>query len=507
MDMARALSQNRAYYHSFRSPFPIRNRCAGVEVSSGDRNSGLGLFVTQSLKPSDIVIQVPTKLTLSVDSPKDYNAVMERELFPSDPKAYRNAPWWAALSVQLNYYDRVNPNNARAGGTSMGPWVRSLPRVYYTPIHWSESSLSELQYRPTTEAVSLQKRLWRAQYDALASASSVFASKVSYDDFVWGCETARSRAFSGAYSGSAFNPVPYATVTALVAAYVGLGIGSWEQAANGAAMVVCGSILKDFVLPKLLKVQKYVICPLIDMANHVGVGATGTVSFEYFSDGFSLSATPEVGTTTSGVGYEMFIQYGPRSNDQLLQYYGFVETDNAHDVYILPPIREWDIGALEKACGRVVRPGRLEKLDRAGLLGRGGIPPDANASLVPTSSAEVANDIRGVVLTRAGGIDPAVIQAVRALISTDGEWEEAREAIGNFAAQVSSDNERAARMVVRRAMEIELDGKATTIKEDENLLMVLGGRSGGGVDAEEMLPVAFRLEKKKLLREAIQNMR
>ena len=200
----------------------------------------------------------------------------------------------------------------------MGPWMHSLPRRYNTPIHWSESSLAELQYRPATDAVALQRRAWKREYDALASSSPVFASKVSYSDFVWGCETARSRAFSGAYSGSAFNPVPYATVSALVAAYVGLGIGSWEQAANGAAMVVCGSILKDFVIPKLLKVQKYVICPLIDMANHAGVGATGTVSFEYFSDGFSLSAATS-GPGTSR-GSEMFIQYGPRSNNQLLQY-------------------------------------------------------------------------------------------------------------------------------------------------------------------------------------------
>jgi hypothetical protein len=475
-------------------------RCAGVEVSPGDRNSGLGLFLTQSPKPADIVIQVPTRLTLSVESPRDYNAVMERELFASDPKAYRNAPWWAALSVQLNYYDKVNPNNARAGGTGMGPWMNALPRAYDTPIHWSESSLMELQYRPTTEAVALQRRLWREQYDALASASSVFASRVSYDDFVWGCETARSRAFSGAYSGSAFDPVPYATVSALVAAYVGLGIGSLEQAANGAAMVVCGTILKDFVLPKLLKVQKYVICPLIDMANHAGTGATGTVSFEYFSDGFSLSATSEPGATR---GSEMFIQYGPRSNDQLLQYYGFVERDNVHDVYILPPIREWDIGALEEACGRKVGPGRLEKLDRAGLLGRGGVADPRSSS--PTD-AEAANDIRGVVLTRAGGVDPAVVQAARALISSDDEWEEAGEAIGNFAAQVSPENERAARTAVRRAMEMELERKTTTIEEDENLMKAFNGK-GGGVDAEDMLPVAFRLEKKKLLQEAIRNMR
>merc|ERR1719329_1328558 len=101
------------------------------------------------------------------------------------------------------------------------------------------------------EAVALQKRAWKKEFENVRQAASKdFLSKVSFEDFVWGCETARSRAFSGAYSGSAFNPIPYATVTVLVAVYVALGIGSIEQAANGAALVICGSILKDFVVPK-----------------------------------------------------------------------------------------------------------------------------------------------------------------------------------------------------------------------------------------------------------------
>jgi hypothetical protein len=489
------------------------------------------------------VIQVPTKLTLSVESPKDYNAVIERELFPSDPKVYRDAPWWAALSVQLNYHDKIviiptttttdNSANNRGGGpgggtttTDMGAWMRTLPRKYDTPIHWSESSLGELQYRPAIDAVSIQKRTWRREYDTLASSSpDLFGSRVSYPDFVWGCETARSRAFSGAHSGRAFDPVPFATASALAAAYVGLGVGSWEQAANGAAMVACGSVLRDFVVPKLLRARRYVICPLIDMANHAGVGATGTVSFEYFSDGFSLSSS----SSSSNIGSEMFIQYGPRSNDQLLQYYGFVERDNAHDVYILPPIREWDIFELERACGRKVGPGRLEKLDRAGLLGGGRADDDAaddddspssssSSSSSPRrrtttttttgdSATEAANDIRGVVLTRAGGIDPAVVQAVRALISTEGEWEDAAEAIGNFASPVSPENERAANAAIRRAMEMELESKATTIEEDESLLTTTTTDDDDDDDGMMLLPVAFRLEKKKLLREAIRNMR
>eukprot|EP00804_Cyclotella_cryptica_P029771 CCRYP_020940-RA/>CCRYP_020940-RA protein AED:0.05 eAED:0.05 QI:35/1/1/1/1/1/3/54/592 len=468
---------------------------AGIELSSADK-SGLGLYATQPLSPNAILIQVPTKLTLSVESPKDYNKVMEQTFFPSNPKLYRNAPWWACLSIQLNYYDKINPTSQQ-GNTSLQPWMDSLPRVYDTPLHWEPSTLHDLHYPPILEAISLQKSKWKHQYDTLASQSPEFATQIPYPDFVWGCETARSRAFSGAYSGSAFNPIPYATVAVLVATYLALGMGTVEQAANGAALVVCGTILKDFVLPKLLKVQKYVICPLIDMANHVGVDAGGNVAFEYFSDGFSLSVLG------SGVdmGSEVCIQYGPRNNDQLLQYYGFVEKDNVHDIYILPPIRQWDIGALEVACGRKVGPGRLEKLDRAGLLGR-----ESNIQLSDSSSdGDAANEIGGVVLTRATGIDPAVIQAMRALVSSDEEWENAGEAIGNFATQVSPENERAARLAIKRAMELELESKPTTVEEDENLLQIMNAKSGG-VEMEELLAVMFRLEKKKLLKEAIRKM-
>lgn len=199
-----------------------------MEISSGKgNNSGLGLFLTRSIKSNDIVLQVPSKLTLSVESPKDYNAVIEKELFQDCPKVYRNLPWWAALSVQLNYHDKINPMHQRSGGVDMTPWIQSLPRQFDTPIHWSESTLiNELQYRPTIEAVALQKRTWREQYDTLAIASTDFASKVSYTSFIWGCETARSRAFSGGYSGSAFNPIPYVTVSVLVTAYVSLNVGS-----------------------------------------------------------------------------------------------------------------------------------------------------------------------------------------------------------------------------------------------------------------------------------------
>lgn len=318
---------------------------------------------------------------------------------------------------------------------------------------------------------------------------------MTWEDFVWGCECARSRAFSGGYTGAPFNPLIYAFTLLLVTGYVGLNLGTLEQAANGAALVFCASVIRDFVLPKFFRLKKYVICPVIDMCNHKSTGTTANVAYEFFADAYSLSMTQPATN-----GEEIFISYGSRSNDQLLQYYGFVETDNPHDVYIMPPLREWDIAALEKKCGSAFAAGRLEKLERAGLLGKA---IDSPLEMQEDDGLESAGNPRGgVVLTRAVGIDPAVIQALRALVSTDNEWEAAGEAVGNFAAEVSAENERSARLAAHTAVELELATKATTLEEDEEMLR-RAVTSKSGLEPEAKLALEFRIEKKKLLREIL----
>lgn len=40
-------------------------------------------------------------------------------------------------------------------------------------------------------------------------------------------------------------------------------------------------------------------------------------------------------------GDHAFVSYGPVSNDDLLQYYGFVERDNPSDAYVLEDMGKW----------------------------------------------------------------------------------------------------------------------------------------------------------------------
>ena len=251
---------------------------------------------------------------------------------------------------------------------------------------------------------------------------------------------------------------------------------------------------------------------MIDMTNHKSIGFQADVSFEYFTNAYSLAtskSSPVVST-----GEQVYISYGARSNDQLLQYYGFIEKDNPNDVYVMPPIREWDVSKLEQACGRQFVSGRLATLDSVGLLGKmtGAEESDSNNNNNNNNNSNMdgfANPLGGVVLTAMQGIDPAFMQALRALVSTEKEWEAAGGMIGSFATENSggTENEKCARLVAKTAIQLELTSKPTTLLEDMDKIkgidllerMDMGGR-------DEILALMFRIEKKKLLTKCIETL-
>lgn len=476
----------------------------GVNVSDENTVGGLGLVSTRDLKKDDILIQVPTAMTIQSSSDVE-NGVVNR-------RVYQEAAWWARLSLQLHSLKTKAQSTETEETTNYEPWLESLPRQLNTPIHWKEDMLKEMQYSQMIQSVEAQKTLWKDQYQTILTSSSDddddtsnHPVSLSYEEFIWGCEMARSRAFSGSYSGAAFNPAPFLFTLVFMTVYLGLNIGTLDQAANGAGVVLCGIVFKDFIFPKLFKnksqKKNYVICPVIDMANHQSyTGLNNVVAFEYFANAYSLSSTTTKEDGSLSKDKELFISYGPRSNDQLVQYYGFVEVDNPNDVYIMPPLRQWDIAALEKACGRTFSPGRLQKLDKAGLLGIEGTKFDLEAE----------NRGGGVVLSRTEGLDPAVLTALRVLVSSQEEWMAAGEAIGNFASDNSggATNEQLARLAAVTALQQELDSKPTTLEQDIQLLRQIKQTNILDDDDKEQTQLAleFRMEKKKLLKETIQSL-
>lgn len=231
----------------------------------------------------------------------------------------------------------------------------------------------------------------------------------------------------------------------------------------------------DLVLPKLFPTKRYVICPMIDMTNHQSATPPNAkVAYEFFGNAYSLALTQPVNDANA----EICISYGERSNDQLLQYYGFVEPNNPHDVYVLPPMGEWDLQVLlEGLVSSNIPPGRLAALDKVGLL-----------------------STEGVVVTRRDGLDPSALRALRVLLASPSEWEAAGEAVTAMTdAATSAETEACVRKAARALLEAELAAKPTTLAQDRLLL----GRSN---DVEERLAIAFRIEKKMVLTEAIQRL-
>lgn len=445
----------------------------GVEIQvkdidlKSDPTSGLGWRAGETLGNDQVVLLVPSSEALTVSD----SGPTEPQVFQmaKDSSQLRKLPWYCHFSLYLHY---LKTNSLKT------PWLESLPQQLDTVWHWSAAERAELQYTPLSDAVQRQEAQWKNLYNKVKEAGVT----IEWIDFVWGCEIARSRAFSGS-TPPAFNPAIYAFTLLLIIGYIALGLGTIEQAANGAGVVVSVSILNDFVVPKLFPSKAYSICPMIDMANH-NTYPNANVSFEYFANSFSLATTLAIRK-----GEEVLISYGERSNDQLLQYYGFCMPSNRHDVYLLPPLSEWDIGAMEEATGRKVQSGRLGKLERAGLLG--------GRAVIDDDEDEGNQNSRGSVVITDDGVDPAILQALRALISTEEEWSDAGESVANFSQQLSPANEAAAKMAAKTIIQAELAGKPTTLDQDEKLLTTT---SLTDASVAERLALEFRIAKKKLLK-------
>lgn len=302
---------------------------SALEIEESKTTGGLGLVTSGAASNTDansVIVTVPASLALSVELPNggpDDRSVL-KELV-EDRQVFRSLPWFAQFALYLYKLDKISPKKLE-GDVDLQPWLDSLPREFGTPIHWSQQEREGLlQYPHMVESVQRQEKSWNDIYKTLQSCGTGLIKGMSFEDFIWGCECARSRAFSGGYTGSPFNPFVYVFTLVLVTVYIGLNLGTLEQAANGAGLVFCASVLRDFVLPKFFKNKKYVICPVIDMANHDSMRTTANVAYEFFANAYSLSTTSGVPTNS-----EVFISYGSRSNDQLLQYYGEFRLHQLH---------------------------------------------------------------------------------------------------------------------------------------------------------------------------------
>lgn len=343
----------------------------------------------------------------------------------------------------------------------LAAYLAALPSEFDTLLHWSPAELALLQYPHALELQSRRKREVRGYYDSLRASSPSFPP--SADEWTWAMDCVQSRLFSGPYAGRSL-----AARAQLATVVLGLAVGY----AVGHPPTPCGDQGTLWMMHGCSDPQALGLGPAEQALN----GAIAALAFNLIYDSvisqklswFAMCPVIDMinhsSSVQSEVSYQYFsdrftvecgrkfrrgeqalISYGGKSNDQLLLYYGFAEEGNPNDSYVLGG--EGLRGRVREAAGGKDLPGPLPE---------------------------------ELVVTRQG--------------LTEVSLEGLASALGTDAA--------AARAVGLRLLEQEMGSKATSLGEDEGALA-----KRGKMGSREQVALVFRLEKKRVLADALKAMR
>ncbi|CAM9645621.1 unnamed protein product [Scytosiphon promiscuus] len=400
---------------------------------------------------------------------------------PLSVEAWQRCPWWVRLGVRLL-------NEIAAGeGASLQEYVGMLPSAGETGtlVNWSAEQLDRLYYPRLLSQVKLQRRLFKGFQKYLLAdtkrggttrgtgeadvSSPLVDALADMAKFGWALECVLSRAFQ----------LPPEDATALV-------FGEDDDT----------PVRAPELTPPAPEATRMALLPLIDSINHYSRIPTHM----YWEADGALSLS--VGASFDP-GDQAFVSYGPVSNDDLLQYYGFVERENPSDTYVLQDMGKWlrednlmgaDLSTRLLAC-----PGAREawRYLRRGVILRDAVHPSTMQA------------VRIVMCEVDGSGVSAIDDVVASVESKELRWDGTEADLERFNTPVSLVSEIATYELLMRYCAREADawgeaGVAAALAEDPTAPGLDGDLDGLGLDADRRLMLSvFRQEKVALLRSII----
>ncbi|KAL2609007.1 hypothetical protein R1flu_027580 [Riccia fluitans] len=169
---------------------------------------------------------------------------------------------------------RLLREKAKGGESDWSPYIGILPEYLPTPVHLDSQELEEVQWWPLMRELIQVRKAIKESYGQFSRSQLAFAN---YNEYKWAVTMVHSRAFT-------------------------LPVKPDEQ------------------------YEQYVLMPFMDMINH---------HYHYKADWMSQPVWNNkleiVAKRTVKKGEELFASFGPRTNDNLFLYYGFVLKDNPFD--------------------------------------------------------------------------------------------------------------------------------------------------------------------------------
>eukprot|EP01018_Ginkgo_biloba_P038228 Gb_38065 [translate_table: standard] len=372
----------------------------------------LGLVAQRNISPGEVVLEVPKKLWISMDT------VNASEI----GKLCQGLRPWVAISL---FILREKSNL----GSPWSPYLNILPETLDSPMFWSEEELAELRGTQLLSTVSgykdyVENEFLKVQKEIIVPNRHLFNFAVTQEDFLWAFGMLRSRAFPP-LTGDNLALVPFADLVNH-GFHITAEEPSWERRQSG-----------------------------------------------LFSRQEALAVRSPVAFKS---GEQVVMQYGMnKSNAQLALDYGIVEngiTNGSREVFTLTlEIAESDPFFADKLD--IAELNGMETIKYFDITGDQGVPE------------AILTFLRLLAL---GGTDAFLLEPV----FRDSVWE-------HLSLPVSQDNEAAVCKVILDGCRSALDGYATTIEEDEDLLR------GQRLDPRLEIAVVIRIGEKRVLQEIIQS--
>ncbi len=259
---------------------------SGIKVEDY-RDEGLGLEATAALSCGDVVLRVPRKAVMSVDTARDSEI---GRLVESDPMLQTMGNVSLSLHLML---EKTSP------ASFWEPYINSLPQSYTTVLYFTQAEMEELRGSPTLEDALRQYKYVARQYAYFYRKfeNTMLKDYFTYDEYRWAVSTVMTRQNQVRRSISVLERL--------------------------VLIILCSSTQ----VPSSQQEGKFVnaLIPFWDLANH---RPGGQISTDYDDEAGAIKC---MANGTFAPGEEYTIYYGERGNQDLLVHNGFCVPDNPDD--------------------------------------------------------------------------------------------------------------------------------------------------------------------------------
>ncbi|KAA6428995.1 MAG: hypothetical protein FRX49_01105 [Trebouxia sp. A1-2] len=271
-----------------------------------------GLTAITDIPGGSVIVSLPRSLALSV-SPSQSCPIPH--LIPEDV-------WSSSIkNFQLALLFLAETKKDR--DSAWYPYIQTLPQHVDSLVHWSDTELHELQYGATEleqqflQEAKQQLEDIRELYWKLESSGLVTELNSTLEDLVWASDIVRSRAFAISAPEGWLSPKSIGVAAFMANVIISI--------ARSVTFMCIGAILFG---TQHIGNMDLALLPVIDSINH------NSSSLGHLQPGGGGSTVEAIiGPDGAQAFQEVTAAYATASNEVLLQHYGFVDMDNAHDEY------------------------------------------------------------------------------------------------------------------------------------------------------------------------------